>query len=147
MRVLSSITRWKQSAVKQERATCSSTCKKQLKVLARRYLMLLLSSCRLVILCKFMEVDAVPCSKSSKNGMIPSRILRAAQAAPTEPKPFDFVRNPYKAKQTWPPDFEKLSDRHQFRLERRYKRRSKLKWARPRLMVATKLAQWIGGVC
>lgn len=76
--------------------------------------------------------------------MLTSRILRATQSS--EARPFDFARNPYKAKRTWPPDFDKLSDKHQFRLERRYKRRSKLKWARPRLMVATKLTQWIGGI-
>jgi len=67
-------------------------------------------------------------------------------ASPTEPIPYDFDANPYKAKQTWPPDFQKLSPKHQFRLERRYKRRAQLKWARPRWMVATKLVQWTAGV-
>jgi hypothetical protein len=51
----------------------------------------------------------------------------------------------YKAKRTWPPDFEKLSPKHQFRLERKYKRRAQLKWARPKLMAATRVAQWAGG--
>lgn len=64
---------------------------------------------------------------------------------PPEPA-FDVYTNPYKAKHSWPPDFSKLSDKHQFRLERRYKRRAKLKWARPGLMVATRLAQWGGGL-
>lgn len=50
--------------------------------------------------------------------------------------------NPFKAKRKWPPDFSKLSEKHQFRLERKYRRRSKLKFARPRWMKATKLVQW-----
>ncbi|RQM04975.1 hypothetical protein DH86_00003707, partial [Scytalidium sp. 3C] len=49
--------------------------------------------------------------------------------------------NQYKAKRTWPPDFSKLSPRHQFRLERRYRRRTKLKWARPRWTKAVKITQ------
>lgn len=55
-------------------------------------------------------------------------------------------RNPYRAKNPWPPDFSTLNPRHQFRLERRYKRRAQLKWARPRLMAFTRLAQWGAGV-
>ncbi|KAL7269605.1 hypothetical protein RUND412_007718 [Rhizina undulata] len=47
----------------------------------------------------------------------------------------------YKAKKPWPPDFTLLSPRHQFRLERRYRRRAKLKWARPGLQKFVKLAQ------
>ncbi|CUS14830.1 unnamed protein product [Tuber aestivum] len=50
----------------------------------------------------------------------------------------------YKAKKPWPPDFSLLSQKHQFRLERRYRRRMKLKFARPRLQKAVKLAQ--GGI-
>jgi len=51
----------------------------------------------------------------------------------------------YKARHPWPPDFSLLSQKDQFRLERRYRRRSKLKWARPRLQKAVTLAQW-GGI-
>ncbi|KAK4952236.1 hypothetical protein LTR66_013793 [Elasticomyces elasticus] len=50
--------------------------------------------------------------------------------------------NPYKAKRVWPPDFSKLSHKHQFRIERRYRRRAKLKWARPRWTKFVKLATW-----
>ncbi|KAK5256615.1 hypothetical protein LTR16_002852 [Cryomyces antarcticus] len=62
-------------------------------------------------------------------------------AAPAKPT-FNFHTNPYKAKKEWPPDFTKLSSKYQFRLERRYRRRAKLKWARPRWTKAVKLAQW-----
>ncbi|KAM3087413.1 hypothetical protein ACMFMG_001504 [Clarireedia jacksonii] len=54
---------------------------------------------------------------------------------------FDIYANPYKAKRLWPPDFAKLSQKHQFRLERRYKRRAKLKWARPRWTKGVKIVQ------
>ncbi|PQE17142.1 Glycolipid anchored surface GAS1 protein [Rutstroemia sp. NJR-2017a WRK4] len=65
---------------------------------------------------------------------------RAAQQ--TQSKiPFDIYQNPYKAKRLWPPDFAKLSQKHQFRLERRYKRRAKLKWARPGWTKGVKIVQ------
>jgi hypothetical protein len=44
-------------------------------------------------------------------------------------------------KRTWPPDMTKLSPKHQFRLERKYRRRAALKYARPKWTKATKLAQ------
>ena len=56
--------------------------------------------------------------------------------------PYTWETNPYSCKRTWPPDFTKLSQKHQFRLERRYRRRAKLKWARPTWTKAVKLAQW-----
>lgn len=58
------------------------------------------------------------------------------------PFPYKITQNPYPAKRVWPPDFQKLSHMHQFRLERRYRRRAKLKWARPTWSKATKLVQW-----
>ncbi|MCJ1480460.1 hypothetical protein MMC06_000615 [Schaereria dolodes] len=54
--------------------------------------------------------------------------------------------NPYKAQRLWPPDFSQIDTKHQFRLERRYRRRAKLKWARPRWTKAVKLAQWGSGI-
>jgi len=75
--------------------------------------------------------------------MIPSPILQALQQKPA----FDIYSNPYRAKRLWPPDFSKLTPKHQFRLERRYKRRVKLKWARPRWTKAVKLAQLGSIVC
>lgn len=56
--------------------------------------------------------------------------------------PYKIADNPYQCKKTWPPDFTKLSQKHQFRLERRYRRRAKLKWARPNWTKGVKLAQW-----
>ncbi|KAI9666953.1 MAG: hypothetical protein M1831_001458 [Alyxoria varia] len=52
--------------------------------------------------------------------------------------------HPFKAKRPWPPDVSQLSPKDQFKLERKYKRRSALKWARPRWMKATKIAQYVG---
>lgn len=69
--------------------------------------------------------------------MLPSAIRRAI---PTK-QAYDIYANPYKAKKLWPPDFSQLTQKHQFRLERRYRRRAKLKWARPGWTKATKLAQ------
>jgi hypothetical protein len=71
--------------------------------------------------------------------MFSSPILRAALP---NGMLFDFENNPYKAKKEWPPDFSKLSPKHQFRFERRYRRRAKLAWARPVWTKGTKLAQW-----
>ncbi|KAL2814706.1 hypothetical protein BDW59DRAFT_19892 [Aspergillus cavernicola] len=53
--------------------------------------------------------------------------------------------SPYKPKRQWPPDMSKLSPKHQFRLERKYRRRAALKYARPKWTKATKLVQW-GGI-
>lgn len=50
--------------------------------------------------------------------------------------------NPYKPKRQWPPDMTKLSPKHQFRLERKYRRRAALKFARPKWTKGTKLVQW-----
>ncbi|KAL4930764.1 uncharacterized protein BDV17DRAFT_289605 [Aspergillus undulatus] len=50
--------------------------------------------------------------------------------------------SPYKPKRQWPPDMSKLSPKHQFRLERKYRRRAALKYARPKWVKATKLVQW-----
>ncbi|KAE8350663.1 hypothetical protein BDV28DRAFT_138681 [Aspergillus coremiiformis] len=56
-----------------------------------------------------------------------------------EPLPY---YSPYKPKRQWPPDLSKLSPKHQFRLERKYRRRAALKFARPKWVKATKLVQW-----
>ncbi|KAL8967316.1 MAG: hypothetical protein Q9197_005494 [Variospora fuerteventurae] len=74
--------------------------------------------------------------------MIVSKILRAVEAASL---PRTVRYNPYKARKPWPPDFAKLDPKYQFRLERRYRRRTKLKWARPGWVKGVKLAQW--GIC
>ena len=55
----------------------------------------------------------------------------------------DAYYSPYQPKRQWPPDMSKLSPKHQFRLERKYRRRAALKYARPKLMKATKIGQWV----
>lgn len=74
--------------------------------------------------------------------MFKASLVRAAEVSSIPMKPHV---NPYTAQKIWPPDFTKMHPKHQFRLERRYRRRAKLKWARPRWVKATKLAQW--GIC
>ena len=77
------------------------------------------------------------------SGIFSSLFRKAPQVPASSPSfPFTIEDNPYRCKREWPPDFSKLSERHQFRLERRYKRRSKLKWARPAWTKAVKLTQW-----
>ncbi|KAI9931350.1 hypothetical protein ASPWEDRAFT_34067 [Aspergillus wentii DTO 134E9] len=56
-------------------------------------------------------------------------------------EPLEYY-SPYKPKRQWPPDMTKLSPKHQFRLERKYRRRAALKFARPKWTKATKLVQW-----
>ena len=72
-----------------------------------------------------------------------STLVRRSAAAPK----FNIYTNPFKAKRQWPPDFDKISQKHQFRLERRYRRRCKLKWARPRWTKFVKLAQGGSVIC
>ena len=52
----------------------------------------------------------------------------------------------YTAKKPWPPDFSLLTKQHQFRLERRYRRRCQLKYARPRLQKIVTLTQWSSAI-
>jgi polyferredoxin len=73
-----------------------------------------------------------------------SSLFRRAPPAPTNAIvfPFTIEANPYRCKRIWPPEFENLSEKHKFRLERRYRRRAKLKWARPNWTKGVKLATW-----
>ncbi|KAI6245658.1 hypothetical protein HI914_06306 [Erysiphe necator] len=48
----------------------------------------------------------------------------------------------YRSRTIWPPDFSKLDVKQQFRYERKFKRRSKLKWLRPRWVKGVKIAQF-----
>jgi hypothetical protein len=73
----------------------------------------------------------------NRQGMFRTLGLQAGNVQP----PFDFANNPYKAKKSWPPNFKGLSNREQFRLEKRYRSRTKLKWARPTWSRATKVVQ------
>ncbi|KAK6824876.1 hypothetical protein PG987_012370 [Apiospora arundinis] len=67
---------------------------------------------------------------------IPLRIRNAAARASA---PGIYGR--FKPKKVWPPDFSKLSEKEQFRFERKYKRRVKLATMRPRWDKYVKLAQ------
>ncbi|KAI1281736.1 hypothetical protein F5Y07DRAFT_268191 [Xylaria sp. FL0933] len=81
--------------------------------------------------------------------MFPTLIRRLASRAPiapnlrnaTPPPTSAFVSSRYKPKKVWPPDFSRLSEKEQFRFERRYKRRVKLATARPRWDKFVRLAQ------
>lgn len=55
--------------------------------------------------------------------------------------------SPHQPKRQWPPDMSKLSPKHQLRLERKYRRRAALKYARPQWVKATKLMQWGVIIC
>ncbi|POS84086.1 hypothetical protein EPUL_004106 [Erysiphe pulchra] len=69
--------------------------------------------------------------------MFSSMIRRAAKNSVTP------VHNKiYRSKTIWPPDFSKLDAKQQFRYERKFKRRSKLKWLRPRWVKGVKIAQF-----
>ncbi|KAJ5671636.1 hypothetical protein N7507_000763, partial [Penicillium longicatenatum] len=57
--------------------------------------------------------------------------------------PEDDPYSQYPPKRQWPPDMSKLSPKHQFRLERKYRRRAALKYARPKFIKMVTLAQWI----
>lgn len=94
--------------------------------------------------CSVIKLQHIANQGSSRSDM--SAILRllglgAREKAAAE-QAYNIANNPFRAKRTWPPDFSKLSQKHQFRLERRYRRRAKLKWARPTWVKTTKLAQW-----
>lgn len=56
--------------------------------------------------------------------------------------PITVKNNPYKVQRQWPPDFTKLHPKFQFRLERRYRRRAKMKYQRPGWIRGVKLATW-----
>ena len=55
--------------------------------------------------------------------------------------------NPFKAKKEWPPDFTKLHPKHQFRFEKRYRRRAKLRYQNPKWVRGVKIAANSSVVC
>lgn len=60
---------------------------------------------------------------------------------PANPSRFSIHNNPYRARKKWPPNFETLHPKQQFHFEKTYRRRAKLKWARPNWHRWTKLLQ------
>ncbi|RKF73759.1 hypothetical protein GcM1_242022 [Golovinomyces cichoracearum] len=69
--------------------------------------------------------------------MLISAVRRAAQ----NKSPL-FLNNQFKSRTVWPPDFSKLDAKQKFRYERKFKRRSKLKWLRPGWVKGVKIAQF-----
>lgn len=92
---------------------------------------------------KLEDLNRISWNPDDDLNMLSTLVRRSAAAV----RPFNPHTNPYKAKRHWPPDFDKLSQKHQFRMERRYRRRAKLKWARPRWTKMVKLAQWGSAIC
>ncbi|EXJ76939.1 hypothetical protein A1O3_10096 [Capronia epimyces CBS 606.96] len=58
-----------------------------------------------------------------------------------KPAPIQANNNPYRARKQWPPDFRNLDPKYQFHLEKTYRRRAALKWARPTWNKSIKILQ------
>ncbi|EEH40687.2 hypothetical protein PAAG_02663 [Paracoccidioides lutzii Pb01] len=82
-------------------------------------------------------------SSSSSSSSIESSSSTTGASTPSSQKPETLSIYPFRAKRTWPPDMSKWSPKQQFRLERKYRRRAKLKWARPTWSKWTKIVQWM----
>lgn len=103
------------------------------------------------LVCISLSADTfIATTTDNMNSLFASIFRRAPQVRENLPIfPYTIERNPYTCKRTWPPDFTQLSPKHKFRLERRYRRRAKLKWARPQWTKFVKLSTWasIAFVC
>ncbi|KAI1084828.1 hypothetical protein F5B20DRAFT_222576 [Whalleya microplaca] len=82
--------------------------------------------------------------------MFPTLIRRLAEGPlpsqesnATAPPSGTIYEGRFKPKKVWPPDFSKLSEKEQFRFERRFKRRIKLATERPRWNKFIRLAQLV----
>jgi hypothetical protein len=64
------------------------------------------------------------------------------RAPKSELPPFNFTRNRYRAKKHWPPNLRELTEKQQFRFERKFKRRLRLKSIKPQWQKWTKIVQW-----
>ncbi|KAJ5375048.1 hypothetical protein N7517_007054 [Penicillium concentricum] len=97
------------------------------------------STTRLFTTTPFTAFTASPPTKD------PSPFRLSANKTYKSPPPSfeDAYYSPYQPKRQWPPDMSKLSPKHQFRLERKYRRRAALKYARPTFMKATLIGQWV----
>ncbi|KAJ5783344.1 uncharacterized protein N7518_009021 [Penicillium psychrosexuale] len=115
--------------------TSASACKLQL---TRPSWHLSPSTTRLFTTTPFTAFTASPPTKD------PSPFRLSANKPDSSPPSFeDVYYSPYQPKRQWPPDMSKLSPKHQFRLERKYRRRAALKYARPKFMKAVLLGQWV----
>ena len=79
------------------------------------------------------------CAENHRLAMVLSTLRRQAATQTGRLHPLLYL---YRANKTWPPDFERLPEKHKFRLERKYRRRSKMRMARPRWTKGVKLAQY-----
>jgi len=95
----------------------------------------------------FAQVSHYACRHSQYISVVMSWLFNLFRKPSPPSEPFNFNNNPYRAKKRWPPDFSKLTPKEQFRFEKKFRRRNKLAWARPRWSKFTKLVQWglIGG--
>jgi hypothetical protein len=64
------------------------------------------------------------------------------RASRSDLPPFNFALNRYKAKKHWPPNLRVLTEKQQFRFERKFKRRLRLKSIKPQWNRWTKIVQW-----
>ncbi|KAI8935037.1 hypothetical protein NX059_008701 [Plenodomus lindquistii] len=56
--------------------------------------------------------------------------------------PFNFARNRFPAQKKWPPNMRELTDKQQFRFERKFKRRIKQKAIKPTWDKSIAVIQW-----
>ncbi|KAJ5871747.1 uncharacterized protein N7529_004100 [Penicillium soppii] len=88
----------------------------------------------------FTTTPSRPFTASPPTKESPFRL--SANKANSPPSFDDAYYSLYPPKRQWPPDMSKLSPKHQFRLERKYRRRAALKYARPKFIKAVTIAQW-----
>ncbi|KAJ5168391.1 uncharacterized protein N7482_003985 [Penicillium canariense] len=91
----------------------------------------------------FSSTLPAPFTSTALQYSSPFRLSSDKHESSHSPNPNDEYYSPYKPKRQWPPDMSKLSPKHQFRLERKYRRRAALKYARPKFIKAVTLAQWM----
>jgi hypothetical protein len=94
--------------------------------------------------CYFLSSLALSHVKLTNVEMFKATLSLAKDVTPI---PSILKSNPFKAQKIWPPDFTQMNPRQQFRLERRYRRRAKLKYMRPRWDKGIKLTSWMACLC
>ena len=90
----------------------------------------------------FLEI-----SHHSKTKMFRTTLRRLADAPQYTPRirgPLTAENNPYKARKVWPPDFDNVPHKHQFRFERKYRRRLKIKTTSESWNRGVKVFTWTG---
>ena len=93
-----------------------------------------------------LKLGGFDCSGLARTAHSRSEVSRCIMSSQIPPQP-DASRNSNKAQRLWPPDFSKMDPKHQFRLERRYRRRTKLAFLRPKWTKGVKLAQYGSIAC